>query len=155
MMLEDARERRLLLEAVDMLHRPFVWYVVCRFFRFPTDIFRSDCGCCEHIVPPYYYHPYGCSTILRRCFQCLAPRPITFLSRTKPEDPLPYWYRPHRSTMKQDLYLTSAYVFLTYIVFFSHSTQIGLYSNIPFAPPLHVRLAGLCSHTNSCPLAST
>ena len=49
MMLEDARERRLLLEAVDMLHRLFVWYVVCRFFRFPTDIFCSDYGCCEHI----------------------------------------------------------------------------------------------------------
>jgi hypothetical protein len=31
---EDADERKLLLDLVQMLHWPLVWYLVCRFFRF-------------------------------------------------------------------------------------------------------------------------
>lgn len=34
MMSEDADERRLLLDALERLHRPLVWYLVGRFFRF-------------------------------------------------------------------------------------------------------------------------
>ena len=46
MMLENADKRRLLLDAV---HRPSIWYLVSRFFRFlgyQIDISRLDCGHC-------------------------------------------------------------------------------------------------------------
>ncbi|KAK0470354.1 uncharacterized protein EV420DRAFT_1499974 [Desarmillaria tabescens] len=96
---------RLTFDPVVVLHRPLIWYIIVCFVdtytagRFASLDFR-------HYAP-------------KKWFQAFPPRPFTILSRASPGLHLPYWYRPHRSTIKNP-------------VIFIHGIGIGLYPYIPF-----------------------
>ncbi|PFH46449.1 hypothetical protein AMATHDRAFT_69833 [Amanita thiersii Skay4041] len=112
--LEDGRDdevtsMRLALDPVQILHRPFMWYIIVGIVDAWTSFTLASLGF-------HHYAPSG-------WFSTFPPRPIlTTFSRpaaTHDDVLLPYWYRPHRAKDKLP-------------VLFIHGIGIGLYPYIPF-----------------------
>ncbi|KAK0214160.1 hypothetical protein IW262DRAFT_1279152 [Armillaria fumosa] len=96
---------RLTFDSVVVLHRPLIWYIIVCFVDTYTAGKLASLGF-RHYAP-------------MKWFQAFPPRPFTIFSRASSGRHVPYWYRPHRSTIKNP-------------VIFIHGIGIGLYPYIPF-----------------------
>ncbi|KAG7444645.1 uncharacterized protein BT62DRAFT_951638 [Guyanagaster necrorhizus] len=96
---------RLTFDPVVVLHRPLIWYTIVCFVDMYTAGHLASLGF-RHYAP-------------KKWFQAFPPRPFSIFSRASTGLHVPYWYRPHRSTIKNP-------------VIFIHGIGIGLYPYISF-----------------------
>ncbi|KAF7298468.1 hypothetical protein MKEN_01371900 [Mycena kentingensis (nom. inval.)] len=105
---EGVDSLRLSFDAVKMVHRPLVWYLIVSLVDMTTAIFLLLLGF-KHYAPPGYLRAF-------------PPRAFTSLvSKRGANAHFPYWYRPPRG----DTPTTTPLLFL-------HGIGIGLHPYVPF-----------------------